>query len=87
LDVFSDTFLATRPTNVNELHAFVMERAGLEGGQRTLDASCGFFGPGRFFETTVEINFDAGTISSYQSSVTKNAAREATGHPDKGSLR
>ncbi len=66
LEVFGDTIQACRPANVEDLHEYILSRAGLRDGQRVLDAGCGVCGPSIYFAHNLRIQIEAVTISSLQ---------------------
>ena len=63
---FGDTFQACRPTNLADLHQYILERSGIRDGERVLDAGCGVCGPSLFFAAHRDISIDAVTVSDRQ---------------------
>jgi ubiquinone/menaquinone biosynthesis C-methylase UbiE len=66
LEVFGDTIQAHRPTREEDLHDYLMRRAGLRDGKRALDAGCGVCGPGLHFAAHADITLEALTLSPVQ---------------------
>lgn len=76
LKVFGDTFQACRPSKLDDLHLYVMERAGINDGEKILDAGCGICGPSSYFAAHKNIQIDAVTISSYQVEIARQILKE-----------
>jgi ubiquinone/menaquinone biosynthesis C-methylase UbiE len=68
-DVFGDTIQAHRPTDLDELHRYLFERAGVRDGKRLLDAGCGVCGPSLSFARRADVTIEALTISPAQARV------------------
>lgn len=75
--VFGDTFQACRPSETDDLHNYILESAGVQDGERILDAGCGVCGPSIHFAAHRKIKIDAVTISSAQVSTARRLVAEA----------
>lgn len=74
---FGDTIQAHRPTRQDELHAYLMQRAGIRDGKRVLDAGCGVCGPSIYFARHRAVTIEALTISPVQAQMATERVAEA----------
>lgn len=64
--VYGDTIQSYRSNNIESLHAYIMESAGLKDGMKVLDAGCGLCGPAVYFAGRLDISIEAVTVSQKQ---------------------
>jgi cyclopropane fatty-acyl-phospholipid synthase-like methyltransferase len=62
---------------VEDLHAYLLARAGIEDGMRVLDAGCGVGGPSVYFARHRDVRIEALTISPVQADLARRRARDA----------
>lgn len=77
LAFFGDTFQAGRPSETTDLHRYILESAGVQDGERILDAGCGVCGPSIYFATHRQITIDAVTVSKAQVETARRLVAEA----------
>lgn len=77
LEHFGDTIQAHRPTRLEDLHDYLMRRAGIRDGKRVLDAGCGVCGPSISFARRCAISVEALTISPVQAQLAAERVAEA----------
>lgn len=66
VEVFGATIQAHRPTDEDELHEYLVRRAGIQDGWHVLDAGCGVCGPSLYFAQHRDISVEALTVSPTQ---------------------
>ena len=76
-ECFGNTLQACRPAQSADLHQYILERAGIEDGERILDAGCGVCGPSIYFASHREISIDAVTVSRHQVRTARQLVSEA----------
>lgn len=76
-DCFGDTLQACRPAHAADLHQYILERAGIEDGERILDAGCGVCGPSIYFASHRKVSIDAVTVSGNQVATARQLVADA----------
>lgn len=68
-DTYGDVIQAFRPKDETELLCYIMNSAGLEDGQKIVDAGCGICGPAIHFAQNRAVDIEAITLSGVQANV------------------
>jgi len=66
MQVYGDIIQAYRTKNVQDYLDYTIKSAGLEKGQKILDAGCGIGGPATYFATHLDLQVEGCSISDYQ---------------------
>jgi cyclopropane fatty-acyl-phospholipid synthase-like methyltransferase len=74
---FGNTLQACRPTDTADLHRYLCDKAGVQDGERILDAGCGVCGPAISFATYKDVTIDAVTVSKAQVEAARRLVAEA----------
>jgi len=69
--VYGDTIQSYRSEHIAQLHAYILNSAGLKDGMKVLDAGCGVCGPAIYFAQNCNITIEAVTISEKQAALAK----------------
>lgn len=75
LETYGNVIQAFRPSDIIELHRYIMQSADLSDGQRILDAGCGVGGPAVYFAKNIRAHIEGITISSKQVVLANNLRR------------
>jgi cyclopropane fatty-acyl-phospholipid synthase-like methyltransferase len=66
MQTYGDTIQSCRTQDLKDLHKHTMQSAGMQSGQRILDAGCGICGPSIYFAKNLDVKIDAITVSPVQ---------------------
>jgi cyclopropane fatty-acyl-phospholipid synthase-like methyltransferase len=66
LNTYGDTIQAFRPSDVGDLHRYIINSAEISDGLQILDAGCGVAGPACFFAANRNVFIEGITISAEQ---------------------
>ena len=76
LATYGSTIQAFRPSNLSDLHEYVIQSAGLSDGQAILDAGCGVGGPSMYFADKLDVTIQGITISQEQVNIANRRIQE-----------
>ena len=63
---YRETFQSLRTKNIEDLHEYIIQSAGLKNGQYILDAGCGICGPSIYFALNLDVKIEALNMSRKQ---------------------